>query len=85
MVHNQDPGKNAVGGQLQHCDALNNDIKWFRYAPLKFTLSALHYSRFSFHTGTELFAQSGALTNNLAKLLWLLTLPMGYLVYLKDK
>ena len=85
MVHNQDPGKNAVGGQLQHCDALNNDIKWFRYAPLKFTLSALHYSRFSFHTGTELFAQSGALTKNLAKLLWLLTLPMGYLVYLKDK
>ena len=51
MVHNQDPGKNAVGGQLQHCDALNNDIKWFRFAPLKFTLSALHYSRFSFHAG----------------------------------
>ena len=85
MVHNQDPGKNAVGGKLQHCDALNNDIKWFRFAPLKFSLSALHYSRFSFHTGTGLFAQSGALENNIAKILWLLMLPMGYLVYLKDK
>ena len=84
LVHNQNPGKNALGGQLQHCDALNNDIKWFRFAPLRFTLSALHYSRFSFHIGTGLYAQSRALKNNVAKLLWLLMLPAGYLVYLKD-
>ena len=85
LVHNQDPGKNAVGGRLQHCEALNNDIKFFRYAPMRLLLSALHYSRFSFHSGTKMYAQSGALKNNVAKILWLVMLPIGYLVYLKDK
>lgn len=85
LVHHQDPGKNAVGGRLQHCDTLNNDIKWFTNAPIRFLLSALHYSRFSFHTGKKLYAQSETLNNNIAKILWLLMLPAGYLVYLKDK
>jgi glycosyltransferase involved in cell wall biosynthesis len=85
LVHHQDPGRNAVGGCLQHSDALNNDIKWFRFAPLRFTLSALHYSRFSFHTGNSLHAQFDALKNNIARTLWLLMLPMGFIIYLKDK
>ena len=85
LVHHQEPGKNAVGGCLQHSDALNNDIKWFRFSPLRFTLSALHYSRFSFHTGANVHAQFGVLKNNAARMLWLLMLPMGFIIYLKDK
>jgi glycosyltransferase involved in cell wall biosynthesis len=85
LVHHQDPGKNAVGGRLQHCDALNNDIKWFRFAPLRFALSALHYSRFSFHTDVSIHTQLNSLSNYVAKTLWLLMLPMGFIIYLKDK
>lgn len=85
MVHGQDPGKNAVGGRMQHCDALNNDIKWFRYAPMRFLLSALHYSRFSFHVGVGLTKQLSALRNSFSKALWLLMLPAGFFMYLKDK
>lgn len=85
LVHSQDPGKNAVGGRLQHCDALNNDIIWFRYAPLRFMLTALHYSRFSFHTGANINAQLGALKSCVAKMLLLLMSPMGFIIYLKDK
>ena len=85
LVNYQDAAKNAVGGRLQHCDALNNDIKWLRFAPLKFLLSALHYSRFSFHTNTSLKKQFVSLKNNSASILWLLMLPLGFAVYLKDK
>ncbi len=84
MVHQQYPGKNATGGQLQHADVLNTAIKWFRFSPEKFFLSAMHYGRFSFHLGTGLYKQYKGLTGVLAKTLWLIMLPAAYLLYLKD-
>ncbi len=85
LVHGQDPARNAIGGRLQHLTALNTEIDWFRYAPIRFALSALHYSRFSFHVGVGIGAQFAALGSAFGRLLWALILPLGFVVYLKDR
>lgn len=85
LVHEQHPEKNAAGGVLQHCDVLNNDFKWFRFSPLAFALSAIHYSRFSFHAGINLHTQFASLTNYTAKTLWVVMFPVGFFVYMNDK
>lgn len=84
MVHGQRAGKNAAGGQLQHLNALNTELAWFRFAPMQFLRSALHYSRFSFHLGDDLGKQARRLGSPPARMLWALMLPFGWLVYLRD-
>ncbi len=75
----------AKGMMLWHQSILNNDIGWFRYAPEEFLRSALHYSRFALHSGRGIAEQRRKLTSSLAKALWLLTLPLGGLLYLRDR
>jgi len=80
----QHPRKNASGAQINHLDILNEYTEWFRFDPLSFLRSAVHYSRFSFHLGIKISQQIATITTALGKILWLITLPVGYLVYLKD-
>jgi FkbM family methyltransferase len=74
----------AIGHALWHQSILNNDIDWFVFAPLNFFRSAIHYSRFSFHAGIGLHKQSEQL-RLMAKVLWLIFLPIGVVVFFKDK
>ena len=85
LVHGQPPGKNAVGGCIEHAFILNEAIDYFRYAPREFLRSAIHYSRFSFHTRASLGAQMRKLRNPLARLLWAAMLPAGFMVYRRDR
>ncbi len=75
----------APGLSMAHKEVLNDDINWFRYNPKEFFRSSIHYIRFSLHADINLAKQFHSLTNPLAKTLWLGMLPVGVLVFLKDK
>lgn len=77
--------KHALGTAFAHANSLNEDIGWFRYAPLTFFRSAVHYSRFSFHVGVTILEQFEGIKTPLGKILWFVALPLGYLVYIKDR
>lgn len=84
LVHGRSPADNATGGRLEHLTTLNCELDWFRYAPSRFLQSALHYARFSFHTGHNAAAQWRSLKPGPARLLWMLALAPGYLLYILD-
>ncbi|WP_102344738.1 glycosyltransferase family A protein [Bacillus sp. Marseille-P3661] len=79
------PAKHAYGHYLWHLSILNDEIKYIKYAPKEFIRSAIHYSRFGFHTNKGIFYQGKKLNNALAYLLWIMTLPLGSLIFLLDK
>ncbi|MBD1835569.1 glycosyltransferase family 2 protein [Cyanobacteria bacterium FACHB-472] len=76
--------KYALGAAYGYATCLNKDIGWFGYAPLLFFRWAILYSRTSFHAGTPVSKQLEALNPALAKLLWLITLPLAYFLFTKD-
>lgn len=79
------PGRHAVSRAFWHRSVLNNDIEWFRYAPARFLLDSVHYARFSFHERVNVREQIKNLKGPLARMLYGLGLPFGWLVYKKDK
>ncbi|MDD2498497.1 MAG: glycosyltransferase family 2 protein [Desulfitobacteriaceae bacterium] len=80
-----DPSRNAVGLLILNQIILNNEIKYFFYAPTKFFLTALRYARFSFHQGLSKWDQLIRMTNNFARLLWGMMIVPGYAAYTWDK
>lgn len=82
---NRDPSLLGSSHSLWHRYTLNQEIDWFRYDPIYFLRSAVHYVRFSLHLGYGLSRQIKDLNNLLARLLWFFFLPIGIAVYLRDK
>ncbi|MGA3031396.1 MAG: glycosyltransferase family 2 protein [Candidatus Limnocylindrales bacterium] len=56
---------------------LNRHLGWFRYDPIRFVLSAVRYTRFSSLDRQSPLEQLHQLRSPGARLLWLLTLPLG--------
>ncbi|MFQ4145379.1 glycosyltransferase family 2 protein [Chlorogloeopsis sp. ULAP02] len=79
------PGKNALGERLSLLTILNEEIDWLKFAPIHFLRTAIHYSRFSFHLNIAITEQVSNINTVIGKFLWLLALPLGYILYLKDK
>jgi glycosyltransferase involved in cell wall biosynthesis len=73
------------GFAYYHQTVLNDQINWFSVAPKEFFRSAVHFSRFSFVSGKNVFQQAKELRSQLGKILWLLALPVGFLVFYKDR
>jgi len=80
----RNPARHAFGRRLYHRENLNNYIHWMRYDPVDFLKSAMNYVRFSLHRKISLKAQWCELTNYKARTLYLLALPLGYLVFILD-
>jgi glycosyltransferase involved in cell wall biosynthesis len=86
MVHGRSAAHAAPGGVLEHLDALNEDAgDYLLAAPLEFLRSAVHYARFSFHEGIAIREQRLRLRGWLPRLLWATMLPVGWLVYRRDR
>lgn len=94
----ENPGSNRLSEQLKtyrpdlmrvcalgHQFNLNECLGWFSSAPFLFLQSGAYYSRFSFHAGTGLREQSRGLTKPLGKLLWGIFIPLGFIIYCRDK
>ena len=77
--------KKPLMGALRNAGVLNEDLDWFRYAPLSFFRNAVHYARFSFLAGRSVREQGAGINAGLARALWALALPAGYLVALRDR
>lgn len=77
--------RNAPGRSLQHEIILNEQIDYLPDAPTAFLRSAVHYVRFSLHSGTPLAQQFHSLKNRKARALYVLALPAGYAAYWRDR
>ena len=77
--------KNPLGFNLMCQSILNKDIDYFRFAPLFFVRYAINYSRSCFNLKIGIKEQFINLNSRLGKLLWLLTIPLGYILCLKDR
>jgi glycosyltransferase involved in cell wall biosynthesis len=85
LTRHRNPAARAPAFLLWRKMILNHEIDWFLSAPIHFVMAALHYSRYSFHVGMSTRGQLAGLDNLMARALWLLALPVGYLAYLRDK
>jgi len=74
----------AAGHALAHCSILNNDLKWFRYAPLRFLRSGANFSRFSFAARVGILDQRRKLSAA-AQIVWAVALPLGYAAAALDR
>jgi glycosyltransferase involved in cell wall biosynthesis len=76
--------RTAAGHATWHQVALNRDIRWMRQAPLAFLRHAANYARFSFWVGRGLRPQWRDL-RPAARCLWIVALPAGMAVFLRDR
>ena len=85
LIHGQPASKNAQGAVLKHQRILNTELDWFKWAPLDFFRSAVHYTRFSTHLQLSAYVQLNRLKKPLAKLLWLIMFPAGCFICICDR
>ncbi|HXI14008.1 MAG TPA: glycosyltransferase family 2 protein [Thermoanaerobaculia bacterium] len=78
------PESFAVGHALWNRYVINDYIRWFGFTPMRFIRAAANYSRFAFHAGDSIYTQGSRLTRQSSRALWLLLLPLGYLIFLRD-
>jgi glycosyltransferase involved in cell wall biosynthesis len=72
------------GLTLWHQMVLNLEIPWLGRHPSYFMRSAVNYARFALGQGLSLAGQWRGLHNAQARALWLVGLPPGWLLYLRD-
>lgn len=75
----------AAGRSLYYLTVLNQQMKFFRYAPDRFLRSAALYVRCSLHSRESIRNQFAHLETVSARLLWAVMLPLGFLLYLRDE
>lgn len=69
---------------LWHKNILNKEIDFFELNPQYFCRSAIHYARFSLHSGFDLSTQFRELDTIKGRILWSVTFWLGFLVYCRD-
>lgn len=84
LSRNKNPFKKALVLTLWHKSVLNKEIDFFWLNPIYFFRSAIHYGRFSLHSGSDPLTQFRELDTIIGKILWLLMFWVGFLVYCRD-
>lgn len=78
------PNGQKKGHVVWHCHRLNTQMNWFAYRPTILIKSAIHLTRFSFHSNIGLYKQYEMLSWP-GFILWVLFIPIGALLYIRDK
>jgi hypothetical protein len=73
------------GALIESRAYIDEDLRWFPYAPRLFFLKAAKYARSSFHAGVSVLDQARGLRRPAARLLWAAALPLGFGVYVAEK
>ncbi|MBE2284914.1 MAG: glycosyltransferase family 2 protein [Prosthecobacter sp.] len=85
LVHGRsDPRTNAAGHRLMFKTVLDLESGWFFSAPLRLLRAAVQYSRFAWLSGRGLARQFFELNSLGGRLLWLMALPGGWWLWLRD-
>lgn len=87
LVHGRaDPRTNAAGHRLMFQMVLDLESMWFFAAPLRLLRAAMQYSRFAWLSGhSSMSGQYHSLRSTGGRLLWLVTLPLGMLLFQRDR
>lgn len=81
----RDLTRNALGERMEAGAVIDDHLRYFQYAPLKFYLKAAKYSRSGLWAGEGFATQVSLLRRPEAKLLWFAALPVGVAVYLVER
>lgn len=85
LVHGRsDPRINAAGHRLMFKTVLDLESGWFFNAPLRLLRAAVQYSRFAWLSGSGLARQFFELQSAGGRVLWLMALPGGWWLWLRD-
>ncbi len=76
--------KYAMGCAFYYKSLFNDDIKWFRYEPMKYFVSAISYIRFSLHCGKLLNNIYKEIHTLEGKILILFASPIAIILYFLD-
>jgi glycosyltransferase involved in cell wall biosynthesis len=79
------PCAQPKGYFLANLSILNEEISYFCYRPQHLCFSALRYVRYAFHCKIGILGQAQRLKRNGGRILWFTMLPLGLLIYLRDK
>lgn len=79
------PEYNATGKLIGQQAIINNNMDWFFTAPWALSKACIQYIRFSLHADRGVIMQYRELNNGYARLLYLTLLPIGIVLYIKDK
>jgi hypothetical protein len=86
LVHGRsDPRTNAAGHRLMFKMVLDLESRWFFTAPLRLLRAAAQYGRFAWLSGCGVAAQFRGLRSGSGRLLWLMMLPLGALLFRRDR
>lgn len=85
LMRGQKFEQGACGGRLEHLTVLNDEIDYFRYSPVDFYRSAVHYVRFSCHRGVGIRQQIVDVRSTPGRLLFTAALPVGFGVHARDR
>ena len=77
--------ENYPGNQLYHLAFLNYTMRLFWSVPKIFFANAVYYVKLSFHLGQGVGRQFKNIQTFSGRLVWLVSLPVGYVMYLKNK
>jgi glycosyltransferase involved in cell wall biosynthesis len=73
------------GALIESRAFIDEELHWFRYAPVQFYFKAAKYSRSSFHAGVSILDQARGLRHRAARALWAAALPLGLGVYAAER
>ena len=76
--------RHAPGYRVAHLSLLKYQMKWFRYAPVRFYKAAANFIRFSWMQGISVWDQLAELGSMRARALWLAAVPVGVVLRLND-
>ena len=82
---NMNKPKNYPGNRLLHLAYLNYSMRLFWYVPKVFFANAVYFAALSFLLKKGIRQQWKDIQTFSGKLLWLLALPFGYILYLKRR
>jgi hypothetical protein len=71
----------ALGSMIEAGSIVRHDVAFFRDDPIAFVIMAIKYSRSAFHSGVGIRQQWVEMDNLPARMLWVATLPAGWLVH----
>lgn len=86
LVHGRpDPSRNAAGHRLMFQKVLDLEASYALRAPARLLRAAVQYVRFGLLSGVGFWKQLHGLQSWLARLLWAVALPLGVLLFVRDR
>ena len=77
--------KNYSGLRLSNLAILNYSTRLFRRIPKTFVINTAYYTKVSLYLKIGLRKQWSDIKTGIGRMLWLLTLPIGWFLYIKEK